>query len=194
MHNIERYGGDPDRIYLSGHGMGAHLALLIPIQDVVVAVEGELLRRRGAGAPAEDLPNGVMDVKVSKEWPRMHSITIPFSRFTPPISLTTHPRTHPIRACHGRGPANHGRSTNGGTALKYSEKGPRSRGTDLLLPFRKPFALFEGNKFNNLTHFSLHTCCTLQGISSTSISSHTRFCSYMGTRPCMRLSWMLTRS
>lgn len=66
MHNIERFRGDPDRIYLSGHGMGAHLALLILIQDVVVESRENYLRRRGAGAPAEDLPNGVMDVKVSK--------------------------------------------------------------------------------------------------------------------------------
>ena len=66
MHNIERFRGDPDRIYLSGHGMGAHLALLIPIQDVVVESRENYLRRRGAGAPAEDLPNGVMDVKVSR--------------------------------------------------------------------------------------------------------------------------------
>lgn len=67
MHNIERFRGDPDRIYLSGHGMGAHLALLIPIQDVVVVSRENYLRRRGAGAPAEDLPNGVMDVQVSDE-------------------------------------------------------------------------------------------------------------------------------
>ena len=66
-HNIARFRGDPDRIYLSGHGMGAHLALLIPIQDVVVASRENYLRRRGAGGPAEDLPNGVMDVQVSKE-------------------------------------------------------------------------------------------------------------------------------
>lgn len=66
MHNIERFQGDPDRIYLSGHGMGAQLALLIPIQDVVVESRENYLRRRGAGVPTEDLPNGVMDVKVSK--------------------------------------------------------------------------------------------------------------------------------
>ena len=65
-HNIERFRGDPNRIYLSGHGMGAHLALLVPIQDVVVESRENYLRRRGAGAPAEDLPNGVMDVNVSK--------------------------------------------------------------------------------------------------------------------------------
>jgi hypothetical protein len=67
MNNIERYGGDPNRIYLSGHGIGAHLALLIPIQDVVVQSRENYLTRRGARAPAEDLPNGVMDVKVCKE-------------------------------------------------------------------------------------------------------------------------------
>ena len=66
-HNIERFRGDPNRIYLSGHGMGAHLALLVPIQGVVVESRENYLRRRGAGAPAEDLPNGVMDVKVSKD-------------------------------------------------------------------------------------------------------------------------------
>lgn len=34
--NASQYGGDPDSIYLLGHGSGAHLALLTVVQEAVV--------------------------------------------------------------------------------------------------------------------------------------------------------------
>lgn len=37
------YGGDPLRIYLSGHGLGAHLALLHVVQRAVVSCRDALL-------------------------------------------------------------------------------------------------------------------------------------------------------
>jgi len=36
MQNIDRYGGDPGRIYVSGHSAGGYLASMIGMDDVVV--------------------------------------------------------------------------------------------------------------------------------------------------------------
>lgn len=38
--NIDRYGGDPDRLYLMGHSAGGHIALMLTLDEHFLAAEG----------------------------------------------------------------------------------------------------------------------------------------------------------
>lgn len=64
MEDIHRYGGDPERIYLSGMGTSGLLALLVPLQAAIVESRNQFLAKE-AGITGEELPQGVKDVKAS---------------------------------------------------------------------------------------------------------------------------------
>lgn len=76
---IKAYGGDPSRVYLCGHGLGAHLGMYTIAQDVVVhsrdkvelhnaaanwASLGYATEPSGVAAGPREIPNGVRSLRI----------------------------------------------------------------------------------------------------------------------------------
>lgn len=64
--NMHRFGGDPNRIYLSGMGIGGVVAQLVPLQAAVLESRSQFLSQ-DPERTLEDLPNGVKEVKVWRQ-------------------------------------------------------------------------------------------------------------------------------
>ncbi|RXK38407.1 hypothetical protein M231_04316 [Tremella mesenterica] len=61
--NLEEYGGDPDRIYICGHGLGGTLALLTLTQEAIVRAGEGMMRKFGVQRVRQRMPNGLRAVR-----------------------------------------------------------------------------------------------------------------------------------
>ncbi|KAG8908943.1 hypothetical protein FRB99_000046 [Tulasnella sp. 403] len=59
--NAQKFGGDPDRIYLMGHGLGAHLSLQTILQDAIVRSRENIPTTDGKDP---DIPNGLRSLRI----------------------------------------------------------------------------------------------------------------------------------
>ncbi len=98
LHNIERYGGDPRRVFVMGHSAGAHIALLLALDRHYLA---------DAGASADDLRgaiglSGPYDFKINTDRLRMVFGAAPDPRATQPIGFVRGDAP-PLLLVHGTG-------------------------------------------------------------------------------------------
>ncbi|EJD43915.1 alpha/beta-hydrolase [Auricularia subglabra TFB-10046 SS5] len=62
---VRRYGADPQRVFLAGHGLSGLLALLVPVQQAVVhARDMQESAPQAKGKAAKEVPNGIRDLSV----------------------------------------------------------------------------------------------------------------------------------
>ena len=94
--NIDRYGGDPARITLSGHSAGAHIAMMLTLDQHYLAdlgVDPKIIRATvGLSGPYDFLPlDSRRSINAMSKWPRLEETQpIHFARAdAPPIMVVT---------------------------------------------------------------------------------------------------------
>jgi acetyl esterase/lipase len=94
--NISRYGGDPARITLSGHSAGAHIAMMLTLDQhylTDLGVDPKIIRATvGLSGPYDFLPlDSRRSINAMSKWPRLEETQpIHFARAdAPPIMVVT---------------------------------------------------------------------------------------------------------
>ncbi len=94
--NISRYGGDPSRITISGHSAGAHIAMMLTLDQHYLAdigVDPKIIRATvGLSGPYDFLPlDSRRSINAMSKWPRLEETQpIHFARAdAPPIMVVT---------------------------------------------------------------------------------------------------------
>jgi acetyl esterase/lipase len=96
MDNITRYGGDPNRITLAGHSAGAHIAVMLTLDQhylTDIGVDPKIIRATvGLSGPYDFLPlDSKRSINAMSGWPRLEETQpIHFARAdAPPIMVVT---------------------------------------------------------------------------------------------------------
>ncbi len=94
--NISRYGGDPSRITISGHSAGAHIAMMLTLDQHYLSdlgVNPQIIRATvGLSGPYDFLPlDSRRSINAMSKWPRLEETQpIHFARAdAPPIMVVT---------------------------------------------------------------------------------------------------------
>ncbi len=102
--NISRYGGDPARITLSGHSAGAHIAMMLTLDQHYLSdlgVDPKIIRATvGLSGPYDFLPlDSKRSINAMSQWPRLEETQpIHFARAdAPPIMVVTSTRDDTVK-------------------------------------------------------------------------------------------------